>query len=80
MANTTWVKTATGDHIAGPLTARNSPRFRIRGPLGFTKTKLYWLYIDGHRYTPTGRYVDAVSFRTLAQARTFAENLPVEAR
>lgn len=53
---------------------------RIRGPiaaLGNSVTGLeYWLYLNHHRYTPTGRYEDAVHFSTLAAAKKFANTIP----
>lgn len=33
----------------------------------------WWLYRRGSRYTPTGYYVDAVSFDTAAEGKLYAK-------
>lgn len=43
----------------------------IRGPI--FGQPMFWLYRDGSRFTPTGRYNDAVSFTTAAEAKAFVE-------
>lgn len=43
----------------------------VRGPM-FGKP-MFWLYYQNHRYTPTGRYDDAVRFNTAAAAKKCAE-------
>lgn len=57
-----WTKTSTGwtanDGIA---------RWTIRGPI--IGISMFWLYRNGSRFTPTGRYDDVVSFTTTREAQ-----------
>jgi len=62
---TTWRRTATGGWLSP------DGRWRVRGPI-FGKA-MYWLYHDGGRYTPTGRYDDVVNFPSARQARQYAD-------
>ena len=55
-----WTKTATG-------WVRGS--WRIKGPI--MGKPMFWLYRNGLRYTPTGKFDDAVSFATAAAAKQF---------
>lgn len=48
-------------------------RWSIRGPI--FGAPMFWLYRDGSRYTPTGRFEDAVHFATAADARRFVSTL-----
>lgn len=65
----TWRRTATG-------WVSDDGQWRVRGPI-FGQL-MFWLYRQGSRYTPTGRYDDAVQFRTAAQARAYANALSKE--
>jgi hypothetical protein len=60
----TWTRSLDG-HIT--LDARH--RWRIRGPI-FGR-RHFWLYCDGQRYSPTGRYADVLWFTTVRQAKAF---------
>ena len=48
-------------------------RWRIRGPI--MGQRMYWLYWDGTRYTPTGRYADSVHFTSVQGARAFVRRV-----
>jgi hypothetical protein len=69
----TWLITTQGGLTA--LVGRT--HYRIRRVNGFRRgaPPLWWLYVGGSRYTPTGRFEDAVSFATIDKARHYAEAL-----
>jgi hypothetical protein len=46
-------------------------RWSVRGPIH--GRPMFWLYRDNQRYTPTGRFDDAVSFPTAREAKAYAE-------
>jgi hypothetical protein len=46
---------------------------RVRGPI--MGKDMFWVYINGSRYTPTGHFEDAVSFATGAAARAYADEI-----
>lgn len=48
-------------------------RWTVRGPI--MGKPMFWLYVDGRRYTPSGRYEDAVSFKSAAAAKRFVVDL-----
>jgi hypothetical protein len=48
-------------------------RWSVRGPI--FGIRMYWLYRDGCRYTPTGRHDDVVCFRSAGSAKACAERL-----
>lgn len=54
----TWQRTALGDWLSA------DGRWRVRGPL--MGKRMFWLFLNGARYTPTGRFEDAPSFATAA--------------
>ena len=65
-----WSKTATGWTAHDGLC-----RWTIRGPI--MGKPMFWLYRDGSRFTPTGRYDDVVSFTTVREAKAkVADYLP----
>jgi hypothetical protein len=41
-------------------------------------SEMFWVYVGGSRYTPTGSIEDAVSFPTGLEARKFADTLEAE--
>lgn len=46
--------------------------WRVRGPL--MGKAMFWLYrVGSGRFTPTGRYEDAVNFKSAAAAKRYAE-------
>ena len=47
--------------------------WRVRGPMW--GLRMFWLYHDGLRYTPTGLFRDAMSFRTRRAAKAFADKI-----
>lgn len=49
---------------------------RVRGPI--MGSEMFWVYVGGSRYTPTGSIEDAVSFPTGLEARKFADTLEAE--
>lgn len=61
-----WLKTFNG--FVG-----DSPhgRYMVRGPI-FGKA-CWWLYLNSSRFTPTGRFEDALSFPTAAAAKRYVE-------
>jgi hypothetical protein len=48
-------------------------RWRIQGPI--MAKAMFWVRRNGHRYTPTGKYDDAVSFKTVKEAKGFVDQL-----
>jgi hypothetical protein len=68
-----WRRTAMGGWIT------EDGRWGIRGPI-FGKA-MFWVYwrsadaLSASRYTPTGKYDDAVSFPTAAAAKEFVEKI-----
>lgn len=58
-----WRRAANGDWIAC------DGAWRIRGPM--MGRRMYWLYRNGTRVTPTGRFEDAVSFTTSSAAKGY---------
>lgn len=62
-----WTRTATGGWTAHDGTCR----WTVRGPI--MGKPMFWLYRDGCRFTPTGRYDNVVSFRTAQDAKNKAE-------
>lgn len=58
-----WRKRAVGGWIT------DDGRWVIRGPI-FGK-KLYWVYLYGVRYSPTGGYDKSVSFDSLETAKRY---------
>lgn len=67
-----WAKRATG----GSVKSINGHAYATRGPIRMHDgSTMYWLYVDGSRYTPTGKYDDAVHFKTDREAQVFADNL-----
>jgi GNAT superfamily N-acetyltransferase len=66
-ATATWRRTASGDWLSPDSC------WKIRGPI-FGKP-MYWVYHDGGRYTPTGKYDDVVHFTTVAMAKKFIESM-----
>jgi hypothetical protein len=61
----TWTKRAVGGCVT------TDGVWTIRGPIF---AKLFWIYKGNNRYTPTGRFADCVSFKTVAQAKRFVES------
>ena len=57
-----WTKSFDG-WVSGDWKVRRAPSFN---------RPLFWLYYRHARFTPTGRYDDAVSFPTAAAAKDFA--------
>jgi hypothetical protein len=64
-----WTKGVMGREHWNGWTVRRAPSFRVENG---QVTRLYWLYRNGSRYTPTGRYDDAVSFPSAPAARAYA--------
>jgi hypothetical protein len=60
-----WMPTTTGDSVKGP--------WRVRGPI--MGKPMYWLHLNGSRYTPTGLFNDAPSFVSRRAAEAFADCL-----
>jgi hypothetical protein len=65
-----WTQTATG----GWTSHDGLCRWTIRGPI--MGKPMFWLYRDGARFTPSGRYDDVVSFTTARKAKAFAADYP----
>lgn len=63
-----WIKTAFGWSMCDGVC-----RWTIRGPI--MGKPMYWLYKNGSRFTPTGRYVDVVSCTTVREAKAKVELL-----
>lgn len=63
-----WNRGATGDWVS------EDGKWRVRGPI--MSRPMYWLYAVGvGRYTPTGKYEDAVSFVSATKAKRYAEQI-----
>lgn len=62
-----WIPTALGDFLS------DDGQWRIRGPIW--GKRMYWLYRNGSRYTPTGSYEDVANFTSLKVAQKFVETL-----
>ena len=68
-----WKKRAVGGWIT------EDGKWSIRGPI-YSKP-MYWVYGPAdrrgraERYTPSGKYDDAVNFKSVAAAKRFVENL-----
>lgn len=69
-----WVRTSTGDLLSadGRWRVRQAPCFRVGKATGKVM-RFWWLYHRGQRFTPTGRFNDAVSFCTPLAAKLFAQ-------
>lgn len=60
-----WTRTAFG------WTGHNGLcRWAVRGPI--MGKPMFWLYREGSRFTPTGRFADVVSFKTAREAKKYA--------
>ena len=68
-----WKKSPAGGWVSP------SGSYSVRGPI--MGQKMYWLYYRapgekaGSRWTPTGRYQDAVNFTTVKAAKAFVASL-----
>lgn len=57
--------------VGGWITADG--KWSIRGPImGVT---MWWLYRGNNRYSPTGKYDDAVNFSSVSSAKKFVDKL-----
>lgn len=63
-ARLTWRKIAYG-WLSG------DGRWMIRGPIH--GMRMWWLYLDEHRYSETGRFEDSPWFPTAAAAKRYVE-------
>jgi len=57
----------------GWTSTRGRSRWMVKGPI--LGLRVYWLYRDGSRYTPTGSEGGVVCFRSAGSARACAERL-----
>jgi len=69
MPTTDWSKSSDG-FVA--LDAHGD-RWRIRGPI--MGQRMYWLYFNGTRVTPTGRYNDVVNFASVRKAKAYVRTM-----
>jgi hypothetical protein len=60
-----WKRRAVGGWISADGV------WTVRGPI--MAKPMFWLYRGTNRYTPTGKYNDAVNFKTAAEAKRYAE-------
>lgn len=60
-----WKRRAVGGWIT------TDGKWSIRGPI--MSKPMFWVYHGNERFTPTGKYDDSVSFKTVAQAKRFIE-------
>lgn len=63
----TWRRRAVGGWISA------DGKWTIRGPI--MAKPMYWLYCGTSRYTPTGSYEGAVSFKSVVAAKRYVEKL-----
>jgi hypothetical protein len=69
---TNWLRGPMGESW-NRWTVRRAPSFKI---VNGRTTRRFWLYHNGLRYTPTGRFEDAVSFASATAAKRYAERRP----
>ena len=73
MTTKTWFTTPYG--VGATIAGRRISIRHITFGRGARKPDMWWLYIDGNRYSPTGDYDDAVNFDSLRAAQLFALSL-----
>lgn len=64
-----WLKSFSGWVSLSPA----GTRWAVRGPI--MGRRMFWLYRDGLRFSPTGRHNDALCFSTSAAAKMCAEGI-----
>jgi hypothetical protein len=67
-----WITGALGNFVALFGGVRWTIRQVTFSAIGH---RLFWVYRNGTRYTPTGKYDDAVSFDTLREAKEFVAKM-----